>query len=312
MFCFNVGAIKVARIPESLSPAVDPFTFLVDFPSDGIERNRAWLEPFFYDNEQKKLILSGGGWLVKTPSHNILIEACAGNHKPRPTFERGHMLNTPWLERLAEAGCRPEEIDFVLCTHLHVDHVGWFTRLENGNWIPTFPQARYLIDALEYDNWNPKTRWLPPLGINANCFEDSVTPVMDAGLMTLIAPPHRVADGIVIVPARGHTLGHVVITVENGPDCAIFVGDAMHTPLQILYPQSITYSCEDPAATVATHHALLAECADKRKLFVPTHFPDPYSAVRIVRHDEGFAFTHKDGGDVPGLQAVLRHKAVWP
>ena len=305
MYQFKIGAIDVIKISESLSPAVEPFTFLDGLPPDAIERNLSWLRPVLYDGRERKLILSGHAWLLRTPRQVILLEACAGNHKPRPGFPRGHMLNTRWLERLAEAGVQPKDVDVILCTHLHVDHVGWFTTRENESWVPTFPEARYLVDALEYDNWNPKTRTLPPFPLNENVFEDSIAPVMGAGLMTLVTPPYEVEPGVRIVPARGHTLGHVAVKVENGNDSALFVGDAMHTPLQIIHPECPTYGCEDKAAAIDTHRRLLAECADQRRLFVPTHFPEPYSAVRILRTDDGFAFTTIDGEMPQGLRETL-------
>ena len=177
MYRFHIGEVEVTAIHELVLPAVDPHTFLVDLPLDAIDRHREWLMPDFYDADSRQLVFANRGWLLRTPRSNILIEACNGNDKERPTWPRGHHRDTPWLTRLQEAGCMPEDIDYVLCSHLHVDHVGWFTRLVDGRWTPTFPKARYLIDRIEYSNWDPATRTLPPFGINENCFEDSVAPV---------------------------------------------------------------------------------------------------------------------------------------
>jgi glyoxylase-like metal-dependent hydrolase (beta-lactamase superfamily II) len=301
MLRFNIGQIEATAIPELVKPAVDPRAFLPELPADAIERCSEWLTPSFFDSASRQLILANRGWLLRTPRSNILIEACNGNGKDRPGFPRGHRLDTPWLASLKKAGCAPEDIDYVLCSHLHVDHIGWFTRLIGERWVPTFVRARYLVDRVEYHNWHPATRTLPPLAINANCFEDSVTPVMEAGRMTLIEAGLQVEEGITIMPARGHTLGHVAVRVESGGQSAIFSGDAMHTPLQIVYPHCATYACEDKPAAIATHHALLHECDEYRRFLIPTHFPDPYAVVRIRRKGERYLFSDMQGNIPPGL-----------
>lgn len=306
---FDLGNVQIIRIPELLSPAVAPHAFLANLPDDAVQLHRDWLEPHFYDIASGQLILSGHSWLIKTPSHNVLVEACGGNHKPRPAFLRTHMLETPWIERLAQAGCTPDDIDFVLCTHLHVDHVGWFTSLDQGVWVPTFPRARYLIDKVEFANWNPATRSLPPLALNANCFEDSVMPVMDSGLMTLVEPPMKVEDAVILEPARGHTLGHTVVRVNGSARSAIISGDVTHTPLQIIYSQCCTIGCEDPVASNATRRRLLDDCVASGALYMPTHFPSPYSAVLISKHGSSFKFADSDGKEPAGLSEALAEMA---
>lgn len=302
---FDLGDVQIVRIPELVSPAVAPHAFLANFPEDAVDRHRGWLAPHFFDVASGQLILSGHAWLIKTPRHNILVEACGGNHKPRPAFPRTHMLDTPWLKRLAEAGCTPDDIDFVLCTHLHVDHVGWFTSLEQGVWVPTFARARYLIDKLEYANWDPATRTLPPLPLNANCFEDSVTPVMESGQMTLVDPPFAVEDAVTIEPARGHTLGHTAVRVKGSARSAIISGDVTHTPLQIVYPQCHTIGCEDPTASNSTRRRLLEDCAATGALYMPTHFPSPFSALSIAAKRSTFSFADSDGKEPEGLSEAL-------
>lgn len=302
MFRFRIGNIEVTAIEELSMPAAEPWFLFPGLPPDAIERNRQWLAPDFYDPQSGKLVLANRGWLLRTPRSNILIEACNGNDKERPTFARGHRRSTPWLERLQQAGCAPESIDYVLCSHLHVDHVGWFTRLVDGRWLPTFPNARYLIDRVEFADWNPATRTLPPLAINANSWEDSVAPVMAAGLMRLIDAGRQIEEGVRIVPARGHTLGHVAIRVESDGQSALFIGDALHSPLQIVYPDVPTYACEDKAAAVATHHAVLQECVEHGRLLVPTHFPEPFAALCIHARQGRHFFTDLLGRAPPGLE----------
>ena len=152
MTSFGFGDITVTRIEESLGPVFNPWHFLPDFDMEAVAPHMNWFSPDHFDTATEKLMVSMHSWLIRTPQHTILIDTCVGNHSHMPGMPAFHMQEFPWLDNLAAAGVQPEEVDYVLCTHLHFDHLGWHTRLEDGRFVPTFPNARYVISKTEYDN----------------------------------------------------------------------------------------------------------------------------------------------------------------
>lgn len=286
---YAIGDLHLERIHELSGPAVDPWYLLPELPADAIERNRDWFVPTFYDDAENKLILSLHGWIVRTERHTILIEACGGNHKNRPEYPRVHQLNTPWLDRLRAAGVAPEEIDYVFCSHLHVDHIGWFTELRDGNWVPTFPNAKYLMAKREFDDWNPVTRTLPPLPLQGACFADCVAPIVDSGQAVMIEDGHEIDAGLTIEASYGHTLGHCSVRATSRGETGIFCGDVMHSPIEMTYPHINTYACEDQDAARASRRSLLEEAAEFVHALLPAHFPAPYTMCRVRRSADAFA-----------------------
>lgn len=291
---FAIGDIRLDRIDEMSGPALDPRMLLPGLPAGAIEQNLDWLAPSFYDTAAEQLILSLHGWVVRTAHSTVLIEACGGNHKERPEYPRVHQLETAWLERLREVGVAPEEIDFVFCSHLHVDHIGWFTNLEDGRWVPTFPNARYLMARREYENWDPATRTLPPLPLQGNCFEDCVVPVVETGQAVLVDDGHEIDSALTVEASYGHTLGHSSVRATSGGETGIFCGDIVHSPLEMAYPDVNTYACEDQDAARATRWKLLEEAAEHGHVLLPAHFPDPYSMCRVARLGDGFQIIRID------------------
>lgn len=286
---YSIGDLRLDRIDELTVPAVDPWKMLPELPPDAIERNLDWMVPYFYDTATEQLIFSLHGWVVRTERHTILIEACGGNHKNRPDYPRAHQLNTPWLERLKAVDVAPEEIDYVFCSHLHVDHIGWFTQLVDGRWVPTFPNAKHLIARREYENWDPKTRTLPPAIYQGDCFEDSVVPVVEAGLAVFVEDGHQIDDSLTIEASYGHTLGHCNARASSRGETGIFCGDVMHSPIEMPYPRVNTYACEDLDAAPETRIKLLEEAAEYRHALLPAHFPAPFAICRTRRQGEAFA-----------------------
>lgn len=289
-----IGDIRLDRIPEMSGPALDPRMLLPGLPPDAIERNLDWLAPSFYDTASEQLILSLHGWVVRTPHSTVLIEACGGNHKERPEYPRVHRLETPWLERLRAAGVAPEEIDYVFCSHLHVDHIGWFTSLEDGRWVPTFPNARYLMARREYENWDPQTRTLPPLPLQGGCFEDCVLPVVDSGQAVLVDDGHEIDGALTVEASYGHTLGHCSVRASSNGETGIFCGDIMHSPLEMTYPDVNTYACEDQDAARTTRRRLLEDAAEHGHALLPAHFPDPYAMCRVREAGNGYQIVRID------------------
>lgn len=265
---------------EVLVPNHDP---------DLLAANKALIEPFCRNPATGGLKLSIHTWVVKTGKQTILIDTCNGNHKERPNFELAHHLDLPYLERLAAAGVSPEEVDIVMCTHLHVDHCGWNTQLKNGKWVPTFPNAKYIFSREEFNQWNPAVPGYDESPINAGVFNDSVLPVVEAGLAQMVDDDHALNDNMLIRLAPGHTKGSIVLEVESRGQHALFAGDTLHSPIQILRPEWSSGFCLDPVMSGQTRRKLMEHCVEKNALLMPAHFPPPH-AVRVSRDGNNFTF----------------------
>jgi glyoxylase-like metal-dependent hydrolase (beta-lactamase superfamily II) len=221
---------------------------------------------------------------VKTPHHTILVDSCIGNDKPRPLRPKWNMkTDDVYIRALAAAGFSVTDIDFVMCTHLHVDHVGWNTRLENSRWVPTFPNARYVFDKQEFDYW---TEQHAKAAVPA--FGDSVLPVVEANKAEIVGNDYAIGDHTRILPTPGHTPGHVAFTFGRGKDDAVFCGDLMHTPLQTRYPELSVKFDVDQAQAAVTRRAFLERYCDTETLCCTAHFPSP-STGKIRRLGNGFS-----------------------
>jgi len=221
--------------------------------------------------------------VVKTPHHTILIDSCIGNDKPRPNRPNWNMkTDDTYMRALAAAGISVGDIDYVMCTHLHVDHVGWNTRLENGRWVPTFSKAKYVFAKTEFDYWietNAKTP-VPPIA-------DSVMPIVEARRHEVVGDEHAIGDHVRILPTPGHTPGHSAFRLGRAKDDAVFSGDLIHSPIQALYPEMSMKFDVDQAAAAKTRRSFLERYCDTETLCCTAHFPSP-SVGRIRRRGGGF------------------------
>ena len=278
----QIGDLRIDNIVEgegSLRPALE---LLRGLTPEVLEANRAWLEPHGLDDAGNVRVIFQS-WLVRTPHHTILIDTCAGNEKPRPNFPMFHMqTGTRFMDGLAAAGVAPEQVDFVLCSHLHVDHVGWNTRLQNGRWVPTFPNARYVFDRTEYAYWQ---------GENAKAenpvFVDSVLPVVEAGRAELVESEHGIGDHVRLLPTPGHTPGHVSIALGSGRTEAVYSGDIIHWPLQARYPEMSMNFDADPDLSARTRRKFLELFAETGTVCCFNHFA--FNSVgRVKRWGDGF------------------------
>jgi glyoxylase-like metal-dependent hydrolase (beta-lactamase superfamily II) len=285
---WNFGASTLQRIVESETAMMPPFEIFPDCTQGHLDSNRSWLAPRFHDPASNLLVITIQSFLIRQNGLTILVDSCSGNdkeHRTRPQFKRAHW---PWLDTLREAGVKPEDIDIVLCTHLHVDHVGWNTRLENGRWVPTFPNARYLIGRRELDYWKAGGSKL--LERAGDYITDSVLPVIDAGQADLIGDEHAIAGDISVEPAFGHTPGQLMVRVGSGREQGIISADLMHHPLQVRYPEWSTRFDADQNAARATRIKFLNDHANSGRLVFPAHFPTPTGGV-IERDGKDFRFT---------------------
>lgn len=277
---WQIGGATVTRIEEQLGPgSFPPEEYLLGFDREVLARELHWLAPDHYIPDSDALVTSVHSWLVRTRHHTILVDACSGNHKDRHWWPRFHQLNTPFIERLAAAGVSPEDIDVVMCTHLHADHIGWNTQLKDGRWVPTFPNARYILSRKECEHWDPLQN---PNGADDPhrriAYQDSVLPVIEAGLAELVTGPHAIDDELLIENAPGHTPGHILLKLLHPQQGGVFCGDVIHHPIQICAPHWLMRFCEDADQSRKTRRAVLEHCADTGALLLPTHFGAPHVA----------------------------------
>jgi glyoxylase-like metal-dependent hydrolase (beta-lactamase superfamily II) len=236
----------------------------------------AWLRPHFAD-EDGRLRMSIHSFVVETPDRRIIVDTCLGNDKQGRRIPHWNNRDGPFLADLAAAGFPVESIDTVLCTHLHVDHVGWNTRLVDGKWVPTFPRARYLVGQAEYEHWiSVKDR--PDM---ANILSDSVTPIVEAGLATMVQTSERICEEISLVPTLGHTPGHVSVMIQSQGEQALITGDFMHHPCQIAHPEWGTTADTDPDQAIETRRRMFQRLAGTPVLIIGTHFAG-VTAGRLV------------------------------
>ncbi|WP_158746372.1 MBL fold metallo-hydrolase, partial [Acidisphaera sp. L21] len=225
--------MRVDQVIESTEPLFDPFTFFPTLTPAMVEANKDWLYETAIDPVSGKLVLALQSYLVRTPHHTILIDTCVGNDKERTKWPFWHQLKTDaYVRALATAGVGFEDIDYVLCTHLHVDHVGWNTRLLDGRWVPTFPNARYVFSAKELGFWEAKSTVEPLPWI-----VDSVLPVVAAGMVEAVSSDHVLDDYVRLEPTPGHTIDHFVVQLGRHRTEAVVTGDLFHSPLQLRYPE---------------------------------------------------------------------------
>ncbi|MFJ9554257.1 MBL fold metallo-hydrolase [Nocardiopsis sp. NPDC101807] len=286
----TLGNVTIDRVREYYG-TVDMTTdaFFPETPKEVWNDGASWLDPHFLDSGTNTVNSAIQTWLLRSEGRTILVDTGVGNHKERPYSPVWSRLETDFLANLARAGVEPEDVDIVINTHLHVDHVGWNTYLDGRNWVPTFPNATYLMPKDDFDFWNPENGHEPNLGRgNQNVFEDSVAPVHRAGRTLLWEDSYRIDAGLRLDAAPGHTPGSSVLTLTSGTDRAVFVGDMLHSPVQILHPDSNSCFCEDPAGARATRRKVLGWAADNNALVVPAHLGG-HGAAEVSREGDGFA-----------------------
>jgi glyoxylase-like metal-dependent hydrolase (beta-lactamase superfamily II) len=280
----TLGRLSVSRVYEA--DAVVPLSVaLPGITAQDLARLKSW----YWDADlaaapsEAGMRISVHSFVLRVDGRNILIDTCCGNDKKR-SLPPVSMQNYPYLENLARAGLRPEDIDLVMCTHLHFDHVGWNTRLKDGSWVPTFPNARYLFGRKDLEFFSKQRHE----ATHREAFDDSVAPILDAGLADLVdadMPIHReIGDGIWLEDVSGHSPGNLCVTAECGGERAIFSGDCFHHPVQVIRPDAAFFADEDPSKASVTRRRLLERYADTDAIFFPAHFMGA-TAGRVERVD---------------------------
>jgi glyoxylase-like metal-dependent hydrolase (beta-lactamase superfamily II) len=270
---WRVGDVTITKIVESAP--------LVDLPDVFPKATRAaidaltWLRPHFVTPDGRGII-SMHALIVDTPCKRIIVDTCVGNDKNRGSWRRYGNLRTSFLKDLERAGFPRETFDVVLCTHLHLDHVGWNTMLVDDAWVPTFPKARYLLNRSEYEFWSDVSN--APEGdgfreVQRLTFADSVRPVFDAGLVDLVEGTHSVCDEVGLVPTPGHSPGHVSVQISSRGEFALITGDIAHHPCQLAHLDWGLPTIDfDTVQATATRHRIFSEVADKPVLVIGTHW----------------------------------------
>ncbi|OAN41864.1 MBL fold metallo-hydrolase [Mycolicibacterium iranicum] len=286
----ELGDVTVIRVKEYYgSVDMSPAEFFPDSSAPEWDAHRDWLVPDFWEPGPNTCMSAIQTWVLRSEGRIILVDTGVGNHKERPYAPVWSRLDTTFLHNLARAGVQPDDVDLVINTHLHIDHVGWNTRLDGRTWVPTFPKATYLMPQRDFDFWNPANNHKPALGRgNQNVFEDSVAPVHQAGLTQLWDTTYQIDANLRLDLAPGHTPGSSALTLESGSDRAVFVGDLIHSPLQIMAPQTNSCFCEDPEQSRTTRHALLGRASDDNALLFPAHLGG-HGAVEVIRDGPRFA-----------------------
>jgi glyoxylase-like metal-dependent hydrolase (beta-lactamase superfamily II) len=283
MLKWQVGAVTVTRIVEIELPV--PYSaarpFLAEATPEAL-RQHAWLYPH-YVTEDGHLRLSIHALLVEAPGLRLVVDTCIGNDRPR-SITGGQPLATGFLQSLGEAGWTRDDVDTVVCTHLHVDHVGWNTMLEDGKWVPTFPRARYLIGRKEHAHWSAEGD-----AEAQQILADSVQPIFDAGLVDLVEMDHRLSAEVRLVPTPGHTPGHVSVMIESQGERAMITGDMTHHPCQLAHPEWSPPFDSDPTASAAMRRGVFEDLADQPVLVIGTHYAAP-TAGHVKRDGSAFRF----------------------
>lgn len=278
---------------------------LPEYPDPGSLRDAAaaWLQPDFM-NERGHLLQTMQSFVVEVDGLTVVIDTGIGNDKERPGgTPEWHRRSGPFLDDFRAAGFEPESVDFVICTHMHVDHVGWNTRLQDGAWLPTFANARYIFAQAEYDYWSEEADQgdgaePPPEGIPSHgaAFDDSVAPIVEAGLADLVDSEHQVSASLRLRSSAGHTPGHVSVEVRSGGTRALLIGDAMHSPIQCAAPAArpALDTLEFAPAARERRREILADATGGETVIAGSHFPPP-GFGRVLRDGDQFRFQPVSG-----------------
>ncbi|MFE9289855.1 MBL fold metallo-hydrolase [Streptomyces olivaceus] len=296
----TLGDVEITRVIEWSGPIRTARFIVPDSDEETWRRNRDWLEPDFWTPADDAYRCHIQTWVLRSEGKTILLDTGVGNGRERPQVPQFAGLQTDFLARLRAAGVAPEDVDLVVNTHIHYDHVGWNTESRDGEWVPTFPNATYLIpraDNLYFDpegarrsraprDEHERVRWEGSKLV----FNDSIAPIHRAGQAVLWEGAHRIDGNLRLEAAPGHTPGSSVVTLRSGTDRAVFVGDLVHSPVQVLEPRWNSCFCDDPQLAARTRASYLSRAAELRELVVPAHWPG-HGAAEVRHEGDGFALT---------------------
>ncbi|MFE6844857.1 MBL fold metallo-hydrolase [Streptomyces sp. NPDC057686] len=285
-----LGDVEVTRVVE-WQGSIGPTRSLV--PGVGAEvwkENEDRLSPDHWEVDSDRAVLALQTWVLRSAGKTVLVDTGVGNGRERPGSPLFHQREGDFLGELERAaGVRPEDVDIVVNTHVHADHVGWNTVAVDGGWVPAFPHAQYLVPAADDHHFGPGNAYGGGLREDDRLiYEDSIAPVHRAGQVVLWDGAHRIDEHLTLESAPGHTPGSAVVRLTSGTDRAVFVGDLLHSPVQILEPACNSCFCLDAGQAAASRRRILERAADEAELLVPAHFGGT-GAVEVRRQGQKFA-----------------------
>ena len=275
---WRIGEVTVTRVVEI--EATGGMSQIIPDAKRERVKEIPWMYPHFAD-ENGRMRGSIHALIIETPDRTIVVDTCVGNDKDRGN-KAWNQLQTTFLDDLSKAGYDPDGVDNVLCTHLHIDHVGWNTMLVDGKWIPTFPKARYLMGQVEFEHWQAEGE-----GQQEIVMADSVLPVFDAGLVDLVSTTEKICDEVSLIPTVGHTPGHVSVMIESQGELAMITGDFIHHPCQFAHPEWSASVDTDPVQAAETRREIFEKYADTPTLIIGTHFHTP-TAGHLKRDGDAY------------------------
>ena len=280
----KVGDILITRVIESERPDFDAGQFFPTITPEQWAPYRQRLAGWALDPASNGLVFPMQSFLVRTRHHTIVVDTCVGDHKKRVRPTWNMTTGGEFLKRFAETGVRPEQVDYVVCTHMHNDHVGWNTRWENGRWVPTFPNAKYIMSEKELAYWSALHKETPQ-----NQIEDSVLPIVEQGRAHLVKNDFAIGDEVRFESTAGHTPDHVSVRIASRGEVAVITGDLMHHPVQCAEPEWASNFDVDAEVARRTRRAFLERCANRPVLVLGTHFATPAGGC-IVRDGDVWRF----------------------
>lgn len=287
----QVGEVSISSVIERDGPWRRPEDFFIGYDTAAKAADIAQLEPEVFEKSTGRMVITYQTFVVRTPKHVVLIDTCTGEDKgygPPMDFPK-----QPWLDNLAAQGLTVEDVDYVFCTHLHIDHCGWNTKLVNGEWVPTFPNAKYIFHKGEYAAWEKLAKeGVDKPGGAGGVWKMNCEPIVKAGQALLVDESFTLDDTFGLILSPGHAPGHVCVDIRSGGQRAIVTGDMMHHQLQCIDPTMSTIFCWDPKQAGETRKTVFEEVADTDTLLLPIHFPTP-TAGRLTRAEKGYKWSFK-------------------
>tara|TARA_B110000438_G_scaffold19849_1_gene18216 strand:- start:2978 stop:3844 length:867 start_codon:yes stop_codon:yes gene_type:complete len=282
-----IGNIEVGRIVEADGPFMSVFDFFPDATMEAIEPHRSWLTPNALTSDTHMLNMPIQSYIVKTPTSTILIDSCVGNHKTVDWYPAWNNKNdTQYFDSFKKLGLHPDQIDVVLCTHLHVDHSGWNTQLVDERWVPTFKNAKYILSRTEC-----KHAEMLSVKYGDPTFNENVLPIIEAGQAMLVDDDYEIDEAVRLEPTPGHTPGHCAIHLSNRGHNAVVTGDLIHSPIQCQFPEWNFKFDSDKELAAKTRLGFLKKYSDCNTQVLTCHFPQP-STGRIITSKDAFYFEY--------------------